>query len=173
MNKLAMENLVHVGFILKPHGYQGLIKVSLLREEAEEIQTEWVMLMINNKPVPFFVVQNTPGHNEWLIQLEDINSDDDVKEIQGVQVYIPSSLLPEVESNTTASLIGYQVIDNQEGNIGVILDDYESAKQHFISLEHKGLEVIIPNVTEIIYHIDFDKKLVFSKIPEGLLDINP
>lgn len=172
MNSLAPENLVHVGFVLKPHGYQGNIKVSLLREEAQDIQTEWVMLIIDNKPVPFFVTEISGHRNEWMLKLEDIDSDEDAKPLQGKQVYVPAKLLPNIDQNSIASLLGYDLIDDSLGHLGSIESEFESAKQHFITINYQDQEVMIPNVSEILYHIDFNKKQVFSKIPEGLLDIN-
>jgi 16S rRNA processing protein RimM len=172
MNRLALENLVHVGFVLKPHGYQGLIKVSLLREEAQDIQTEWVMLIIDNKPVPFFVTSISGQRNEWLLKIDDIDSDEDAKALQGKQVYISAELLPDIDQNTQATLVGYDLIDDQEGILGPIESEYEAGKQHFVTITFQENEVMIPNVTEILYHIDFDKKQVFCNLPEGLLDIN-
>jgi len=167
-----MDELVHVGFVLKPHGYQGHIRVSLLLEEARNIETEWVMLIINNKPVPFFVTELSRTNNDWLLQLEDIRSDQDAKEIQGLQVYVPSHLLPDIQSESQASLIGFKIIDDQYGELTEIEDEFESAKQYFITITHQAQEILIPLVPDIVYEVDLKQKIAYTKIPDGLLDIN-
>ena len=167
-----MDDLVHVGFVLKTHGYQGNIKISLTLEEAQDIETEWVMLIINRKPVPFFVIEKSNNHKEWLILLEDIDSDTKAKELIGLQVYLAKDLLPDLPDHTSSLITGYQLIDDQEGDLGTIQSEFESAKQTFIAIEYQNHEVMIPFVDDIIYHIDHNKKQAFSKLPEGLLEIN-
>lgn len=167
-----MDELVHVGFVLKPHGYLGNVKVALQLEEAQNIQTEWVMLIINNKPVPFFVSEKSESNGEWMLKLEDVDSDIDAKKLQGYQVFVHHSKLPGFVEAENLSLIGFTLIDDQHGDLGPITDEYTLAKQDYLSIQYNGAEVAIPNVSDIIYKVNAKKRKLRSKLPDGLLEIN-
>ena len=87
-------------------------------------------------------------------------------------MYVRKDLLPDLSDNESHKIEGYRLIDENAGDLGLIKEEFESAKQQFISIDYQEQEVIIPFVDDIIYHLDHQKKQAFSRLPEGLLEIN-
>jgi 16S rRNA processing protein RimM len=66
---------------------------------------------------------------------------------------------------------GFQVVDQNHGNIGVIDDILELPHQSLFQIRHGEKEILIPIVDEIIQKVDRRKKLLLIEAPAGLIEI--
>jgi 16S rRNA processing protein RimM len=66
---------------------------------------------------------------------------------------------------------GYQLVDQELGNLGVIEEIVESPGQHLAMLDYQGREVVVPLNPVFIQSVDHNAKKVQVDLPEGLLDL--
>src|SRR5690242_17299347 len=97
-----------VGFVLKPHGFNGRIRIGF-EDDAYEIG-DFLLLSINNKFVPFIIEEfNEKGS---LVKLQGINTLEQAEELTGLAILD----LDEGETQETDELLGYTITDKNSGS---------------------------------------------------------
>ncbi|MFM9944267.1 MAG: ribosome maturation factor RimM [Bacteroidia bacterium] len=166
-----MTNLIYVGFIKKTHGFKGVVKIHVENSDIILKQKEPLMLEINKKPVPFFIEQISKTDTEWQVKFEDIRNVEEAEEIVGLSVYIESGANQpeEVWSNNTE---GFKVFDKQLGPIGEVTEHIHKPGQDMLEVLFNSKTFYIPFVEEIIIDFDNEKEIIYTDLPEGLININ-
>ena len=171
---MQLEDCYEIGFILKPHGLKGAVNIQLDVDEPEEYATmESVLVRIGNGLIPFFIESMQLTGNKGVIKFEDINTLDEAERLRSCAVYLPLDQLPELGDGQFYyhDVIGHAVMDEQRGTLGTIRDVLSGGNQDLIVMDYKGKEVLIPVSDDIVLRADHEKKVVFVKLPEGLLEI--
>ena len=77
------------------------------------------------------------------------------------------------EISFVEDIIGYEMVDDTLGHIGVLegVDD-STDNPLFVVRDDDGQEILIPLHEDFIEEIDDDGKVVRLDLPNGLLDIN-
>ena len=129
------------------------------------------MLEINKKPVPFFIEQISKTDAEWQVKFEDIRSIEEAEEIVGLSVFIESDENSEQEvwSNDTE---GFKIIDKHLGPIGQVMVYIHKPGQDMLEVLFNTKTFYIPFVEEMIIDFDNEKEIIYTDLPEGLIDIN-
>lgn len=129
------------------------------------------MLEINKKPVPFFIEQISKTDAEWQVKFEDIRSIEEAEEIVGLSVFIESDENSEQEvwSNDTE---GFKIIDKHLGPIGQVVVHIHKPGQDMLEVLFNTKTFYIPFVEEMIIDFDNEKEIIYTDLPEGLIDIN-
>lgn len=170
---LQPDDVTVVGRITKPHGYKGLLKIQLGRSGVEDLETEWVMLMIDQKPVPFFVVSWQAGEGFWIVGLEGIDNETKAGKLKNLDVALPSDMLPEVTQSDAEKIVGFDVMDLSFNSLGCVTGTIDHGYQELIMVTGKDEKsFMIPFVEPIIAEIRFDDKQVIVDLPAGLIEIN-
>jgi 16S rRNA processing protein RimM len=170
---LRIEDLAAIGFVRKTHGYKGHLKIQIELEAAGEIETEQLFILIDEKPVPFFIEELSGTTDLWLVKLEDVGSETEARELVNAKVCILKDLI--VDLPVTAQMIdivGYTLSDQNLGIIGVVTDYIERNIQDLIEMKVGPHKHLIPVNENIIRRIDHPHKIIFVNLPEGLLNIN-
>ena len=93
-----------------------------LDEEPEE----------NNELIPYFTESVRPKKEQvLLVKLEDVDSEEQALIILKRKVYLPNEFLPEIQNiNPDKLMVGFDVIDNTLGKIGIVdfVNDQTSQK---------------------------------------------
>jgi len=164
-------NLLYVGFIKKTHGFKGAVKIIIENTEISFIETEPLMLEINKKPVPFFIEDISRKDTEWLVKFEDIQTVEEAEEIVGLSIFIESDEdnADQFWSNNT---VGFKIIDEHLGPIGIVIEHLERPGQDLLEVEYNGKNFYLPFAHGIITGHDSEKQILYSNIPDGLIEIN-
>ncbi len=158
--------IVKLGFIRKPHGYDGRLKIEFTSDQILS-KEEPVFLMIQERPVPFFL-QDVEGRDLSIIRLKSVDTFEEAERLTGLDLFISGSPVGELSEE---GVIGYSMVDDQLGLIGTVLQYIDNGAQQLIVVEYQNRQCLIPFVTEILYDIDPKLKQIKSRLPEGLLDI--
>jgi 16S rRNA processing protein RimM len=67
--------------------------------------------------------------------------------------------------------MGFDVIDSQHGNIGVIKGVNDSVSQALFEVEKDDKQLLIPVADNIIDKVDRESKTLYVTTPEGLVDL--
>ncbi len=172
MNK---DDFFYLGKILKTHGNKGQVIVLLDVDDPEDyIALESVYLDLHGERIPFFIKTLELKHNrKAVIQFQDFDSIEDSTSLTGLEMYLPVTTLPSLKGNQFYyhEIIGFEVVDENHGNIGVIEDILELPHQSLFQIRNGEKEILIPVVDDIIQKVDRKKKQLLIKAPEGLIEI--
>jgi 16S rRNA processing protein RimM len=169
---IDLSGSILLGTIAKTHGFRGHVIVRLNRFSAEDIlKMETVFIEIDGLPVPFFVEDFEERTSDTLlISLEDIHDEKQAKELTGSDLYLPKRNIISKEYPSQASvLLGFQVIDNHAGEIGVISEIIDIEMNPLLRVVKDRKEILVPFHPDFINRIDKKKKKIFIETPPGLI----
>ncbi len=170
---IQKEQCVKVGYIGKPHGVKGEISVSLFDGfYSEDFDSEFLLLDIDNGLVPFFIESwRVKGSKTLLIKLEDVETEDKARELSGSEVYTESVNSSTEDDFQTAAFVGFKVVDQTKGNIGVITGINEISNNPLFIIDYEGDEILIPINPDFIIAVVEQEKTIEVNLPEGLVDL--
>ena len=171
---MAKTEYFELGTLSKPHGLKGAFHLYLDVDDPYEYDDlDAIFLQQGNEMVPYFVEDIQIRDNLNLITLEGINSLDATKELVGLKVFLPLSALPKLKDDQFYyhEIIDYQVQDRNLGLLGYVKEVYSTGAQDVIIMIYKSKEVLIPLIDEIVPKVDKKEKIVFTQLPEGLLEV--
>jgi len=170
---MDFESCYQLGYVLKTHGLKGDVVFEIDADNpAAYRKMESVFVELNKKLIPFFIERIQLNGSRAIVKFEDIDSMDDASKFKGARLFLPLDVLPKLKDGYYFhELIGFKVIDNQEGELGVITGVFESGHQDLLAMEYRHKEVLIPLIDDIVTKVDKKAKTVYTSLPDGLLDI--
>ena len=132
-----------------------------------------VYVDIDQQKIPF-LIQSWHGKDKLVkAKLEDIDTIDQAKSLKGRKLFLPLHLLPEKTDESDFfyhEVIGYQLIEKQQGLLGLVEDVYDMPAQDMLVSTWQGKEIMIPIVDDFLEKIDHESKTVFLVLPDGFLE---
>lgn len=170
---MKQQELFPIGYITKTKGLKGEIQLYFQVNNPEAYQNlESVFIEINNKPVPFFISKLAIQKNVAYIYLEDIDHVDKAVKLLKKTVYIAASKKPkESKEFTLADLKGFFVVDETEGDLGLISEVKTMPSQTLASVVYKNTEILFPLNEQFMKNIDTKERILYVRLPDGLLDV--
>ncbi len=112
------------------------------------------------------------GNNQFVIKLQDVDIDN-VREFVQTELYLPLSRLPKLTGNRFYfhEVIGFQVVDEQLGEIGTCKGFMELTNNPLMQVDHDGTEILIPASNEFVTNVDRENKTLHVTTPEGLVEL--
>ena len=172
MNK---ADCFHLGYVAKLHGFKGEVSLFLDVTNPEDyIDIDNVFIDINNQLTPFFIESfKLKNHPFAAVKFEGINSEMDAKIILRKNLYLPSSILKELEGNNfyDHEVVGYKVFDEQYGEVGVLESVIDLSVNPLIQVMNDSKEVLIPLLDDLVKKVDRENKILFINAPTGLISL--
>jgi 16S rRNA processing protein RimM len=170
-----MQSLIKIGKINTSHGLKGEVQISHYLEDASEINT-WKAIMIElhkDSFIPFFIEQiKHTSKQECIVKLEEVNNPEEAKDIAGCNVY--ASPLVQVKALLKSDwddIIGFDIHDKTEGNLGNISHVSEAAGQQFFHVQNANKEMLIPIQQQWIVDVNPIKKVITVELPNGFIEV--
>ncbi|MDX5320713.1 MAG: ribosome maturation factor RimM [Bacteroidota bacterium] len=168
---IRFEDCRLIGRVGKPHGHAGAVKLELLPDLETDLNIdEPVFLLIEGKPVPFFMDECNEAANPPIVHFEDITGMESARALQSLQVYAPKSAVEADQEWTAALLVGFQAFDG-ERPLGPVLEIIDAGMQELLRFEINGREVLVPLQNELIEDFDEARRELHLRLPEGLVEI--
>ena len=169
------EEYILLGRIAKTHGIKGELNVVLDIEVEKNFKLkESVFIEINNKRIPFFVIDfKINFSNKSTILLDSIDSVEKAKTFVGKNIYLSASNFETIESNEfyIHELSGYLVSDVSHGVLGTVTEILDFPQHSVIQIFKNKIELLIPLADEIVKEINHQQKTILVDTPEGLIDL--
>ena len=172
---MKLDDCFELGYIVKTHGVKGQV-VALFDvdypEDYEELES--VFLLMAGKLVPFFIERIEPQAGaKFIIKFEDLNTIAEAEKLKSTTLYLPLSELPELDDDQFYfhETVGYQVIDENLGELGTVKEFYEMPNQDLMAMEYQGHEILIPVADDIVLKTDKVARKIFVKLPDGLMEV--
>ncbi|OIQ30039.1 MAG: 16S rRNA processing protein RimM [Bacteroidetes bacterium MedPE-SWsnd-G2] len=172
MNK---KDCFYLGKIVKKYSFKGELLIKLDTDQPELYDNlDAVFIELRGNLVPFFISESQLHKSELLrVRFEDVESEADADSLLKTDIYLPLELLPKLDGNKFYfhEVIGFKVIDNNYGEVGIITGINDFTAQALFEIEKDGVEILIPMNDEFIDHLDRDQKSIYVNTPEGLIDL--
>ncbi|MFA6951286.1 MAG: ribosome maturation factor RimM [Lentimicrobiaceae bacterium] len=170
-----MEGYFFLGRILKPHAAKGALMINFEVDSPEDYQNmESVFVLMNGQLIPFLIEHIEIRHNNRaVISIPDVDSIEQASVLSGCELYLPESMLKPLTGNRFYfhEVPGFEVHDTVHGVIGRVIEVLEYPQQALLSISFKGKEILVPITDEIITGIDREKKIIYTDVPEGLIEL--
>ncbi len=172
---MNIDACYQLGYILRTHGIKGQVIAFFdvdYPEDYEELES--VFLLIHGKLVPFFIESiDSQAKGRFLLKFEDTNTIEQAEKLKGVSLYLPLNSLPELEEDQFYyhDLIGYTIVDETLGELGIVKELFELPHQDLLAMDYHGVEVLIPLQDNLIIRADKTEQKLYMTLPEGLVDV--
>lgn len=169
------DKLIGVGFTKKTHGSQGELKITIKDEYLEDfVNADVVFINVQGKPLPFFI-ENLRDAGDILLKIEDVDSPADAKNLTSKELFLREKDIKiqkkAGEILTFELMVGYELLDEETGSIGIIEAVESLPHQHLAIVNYQDREVFIPLHPEIVVALDEKAKKITLRLPEGLLEL--
>ncbi|WP_373055854.1 ribosome maturation factor RimM [Zunongwangia sp. H14] len=172
---MTKEECFYLGKIVSKFSFKGEVLIKLDTDEPEMYtEMESVFVEYNENLVPFFIERSNLHKSTLLrVKFEDIETEDDAEDIIGCELYLPLTMLPELEEDQFYfhEIIGFTVMDANHGNIGEVMSVNDSTAQALFEIKKDDKEILIPMNDEFIEKVDKKNKIIYLNTPEGLVDL--
>lgn len=172
---MLKQDCFYLGKIVSKFSFKGELLIKLDTDEPEVYtEMESVFVEINENLVPFFIVKSSLHRSTLLrVRFEDVDSAEEAEEIMKCDVYLPLTMLPELEGDKFYfhEIVGFTVEDINYGTIGKIVSINDTTSQALFEIEKDGKQILIPMNDEFIEKLDKKNKIIYLKTPEGLIDL--
>ena len=175
---MTLDECFELGFIVKPHGLKGQMATELDVDDAstyDRLKTVYLALPTAPTKLVAYAVErvNPQSGLRVLLKLRGIERIEEAEPLRGAKLWLPLSELPPLTEHQFYfhDVIGFQVVDEKEGMLGIVENFYELPQQDVLAMRYQGQEVLLPVVDELVSHADMEAKQLFVNMPEGLLDI--
>lgn len=166
---ITESEIIQIGNLRRPHGKVGEIQCQMDNEYWDNSETaEFIVLKIDNIFVPFRVLEwRGKGADTLIFRLNGIDSEEKAARLTGTEAYMLRRDMNEEEdtSLTWQQLVGYQVIDTDQGTLGEVSYVDESTINTLITLSDGRL---IPIHEDFILDINESEKTLTIRLPYQL-----
>jgi len=173
---MTKEECYYLGKITKTNGYKGGVNIHLDVDNPHEYEgLDAVFVENRNSLIPYFIdeiIVHT-SKKSAVVYFEDIDDIDTAQKLVNKHLYLPMASLPKLEGNKFYfhEVIGYTIIDTDEGPLGECVEVLDYPNQALFQVFYKKQEILIPINDDIIKNVDRSKKEILVQLPEGLLDV--
>ena len=162
---ITKEEVIAIGRITRTHGKRGEIQCLTNNEFWDNADATFLILNIDNILVPFRVLDwRGKGSDSLIFQLDHITDEQSAQALIGCQAYMLKSDICEEDEllPTWQSLVGYRVLDTDQGELGTIVHVDETTINTLITLDNDQL---IPLHEDFIINIDPENELLTICLP--------
>lgn len=163
-----------IGYILKPQGLKGEVKVESVTPYLERFnRLDRVFLQLKEKKQAYSIENARVSDRFVYLKFAEINSRDDAELLRTAEVLIEEKDLiqPAQDEYFVHDLIGCQVISENNDVIGVLSDVVQmSSNDVYVVKNGEGIEILIPATKEIVKRVNVEQKQIIIHMLEGLLE---
>ncbi|MCM1516965.1 MAG: ribosome maturation factor RimM [Paraprevotella sp.] len=166
-----MTDTYKIGTLTRTHGIGGELSMNFTDDVWDRADADYVFLEVDGIQVPFFFEGwRFRSDSVALLKFQDIDTAEDAEEYVGADVYFPHELTPEPSEDdeyTWRRFTGWQVVDATAGIIGELEHVEDSTANIIFCIGNR----LIPATEDFIERIDATQRVVYMKLPQGLLDL--
>ena len=162
---ITNEQVISIGRLTRTHGKRGELQCLMSNEYWDNAEACFLILKLDNILVPFRVQDwRGKGSDCIIFQLEHIHDEQEAQKLVGTEAFMlltdmnqEDELLP-----TWQSLIGYSVLDTDQGELGTVEEVDETTINTLITLNDGRL---IPIHEDFIIDINSEDKRLTICLP--------
>lgn len=171
---IDMGGLVRVGKVLKSHGVNGEMSVSVPASLDWTEEPDCLVCLMDGIPVPFYIESiRDKSSTVILVKFEGYDSVDEIDRFIGVEVFMPERFVAEQDSDELPweTFIGWEIQDKVAGSMGRIKAVDDSTPNILFLADDGERERIIPANPVWIEAVDRAGRILEYNLPEGLTEL--
>ena len=171
---MRKEDCFELGYIVKHRGLNGELTVVFDADDPDRyVGIDAVFIEEKEELVPYIIESVSTHNDKFIIKLEEVDHPEVAANMKGCKLFLPLEVLPKLQDEEyfLHDLVGYNLIDEQKGDLGSIENIYDLNNNILIALIYQGKEVLIPINDSIVKNVDKSKKVVYTLLPDGLLEL--
>jgi len=166
-----------LGKILRPHGVKGDVVIYIDSDSLSRYKKMKLIYVDVEGSLKEFDVSKVISIKELehtavihLVGIDDINTAENYLKLD---LYQPLESLPKLRGKKFYfhEIIGFTIIDENEGEVGVLTNVYELPQHPVGEFIRDEKAVLFPLSETFINRIDRAGKKIYVTIPEGLIDV--
>lgn len=173
---ISIDDLYKIGVFNRPHGVQGELQFTFTDDIFDRIGAEYLIVLRDGIPVPFFIEEyRFRSAHSALVRLEGVDSQEKAAAFTQADVYFPRELAeqhPQEQPDSWRYFTGFRVEDEQLGDLGTIEYVDDSTANVLFEVQRGAESFLFPAHEEFIVAIDGAQRVVHTRLPEGLLELN-
>lgn len=146
-----MNNLTPIGTIRKTHGTNGELQALMNSDLFVDTDPEFIILELDAIKVPFRVLDWRSKGDDVLLQLKGVDTEQAANRLVGAPVFMENAVGQEDTMMTWQDLVGLRVVDDEQGEQGVIDSVNESTANTLLFLDNGR---VLPIHEDFIVAID-------------------
>lgn len=164
-----------IGQTLKAHGIKGELKIAVYPDYLDDfLEAARVFIEVKGAQLPYFI-REIRGTNDLIVQFEDVNDRSTAILLQHKPISLRASETTAKAvtspSDSPDDLVGYKVIDEFAGELGIIQGLEYLPQQTIALVSYQGKTIMIPINDHFVVDIDDAKRSLHMRLPEGLIDL--
>lgn len=163
-----------IGYVLKPQGVRGEIKVSPLSDNPERFhQLDTVQIKINHIDKAYLVESVRIADRFVFLKLNGVNTRDEAADLRGAEILVGKNGLvhPSEDEYFIHDLVGCRVYSENGDLIGSLSEVLQlSSNDVWVVINKEKNEILIPAIKEVIKQVDVKERKITIHVIEGLLD---
>ena len=139
---ITNEQVISIGRLTRTHGKRGELQCLMSNDYWDNADPTFIILKLDNILVPFRVLDwRGKGCESLIFQLDHINDEQAAQQLIGTEAFM---LLSDINQEdeimpTWQSLIGFKVIDTDQGSLGKVTFVDETTINTLITIENERL----------------------------------
>lgn len=178
---ILKETLSEIGKFQKTHALRGELNAILDVDEDFFDDNDCILIEMDGIMVPFFVdTVRQKGSASFLVKLDNIDTEYQAKDFVNKVIYADKGAVDDYLGNDedeegmySADFVGFEIIDETFGKIGVIdYVDLSTDNPLFEVTDEEEHTVLIPVADEYVVDILQQEKILKVNLPQGLINLN-
>ena len=163
---MKTDNLIYIGKIVATHGINGELLCTIDNPSFDDIDINYFIVEIDGTYIPFFIEEyRWKTDNSLLLKFVHTNSQTEAQRLVHCRLLLPDDIGIEPDADYS-TLIGYRVIDQQQGEMGTIINiDFVTNQNAILLIDN---DTILPLHEDLVSHIDNNNKIIYMNLPQGL-----
>jgi len=167
-----LDNLIKIGQIMGTYKLKGEVKLVTLIDEYDALIGEKVLLT-NEKTGKERVLEieaiKPINAKRLSFKFKGVDFINDAQELNLMSIFVRRDILGLSDDEYFISdLVGLKVIDEKRGTIGVVEGILETGAHDILVVKNGGKETLIPANEPFLKEIDFEEKIIYVELIEGM-----
>jgi 16S rRNA processing protein RimM len=169
------NKLVRLGYLLKPHGLKGELKVVFFNEDSRSLKNNQIIFLNDGKDDVFKKkIENVIYQlKNDIIKFFEIDTRDDAEKLSSLFLEISRKDLPKLKDGEfyLNDLIEFNIYDKSRNKYGVVINIFQFPANNVLVVLYDNKEQLIPIIDDVVLDIKHNKKeIIINPIP-GLFNL--
>lgn len=165
---ITPDEVIQIGTLRRPHGKQGEVQCQMTNEYWDNADADFLVLLLDGILVPFRVTDwRGKGADTLIFRLDGIDDEQAASRLTNTEAYmLRRDINEDTETEMTwQQLLGYRVLDTDQGDLGTVNDVDETTINTLITLSDGRL---IPIHEDFIVDINESEHILTIRLPYTL-----
>jgi 16S rRNA processing protein RimM len=161
-----------IGYILKPHGIKGEVKVNPITPYPERFN-QLDSVYLKNDTAQTYSIQKVRISNRFVfLKFAEINSRSEAELLRDCEILIEEDKLIQLKADEffVHDLIGCEVVSESGERIGEIIEVMQvTSNDIYVVQDRRGKEILVPAIKDVVKHIDLEQKQIKIHLMDGMI----